>query len=61
VEFTAVLATILTRYRILPAAAEDVSEVEVREGLLRVVAGSNASMAVNIPEPEKLWLKLVKR
>lgn len=61
VEFTAVLATTLTKYRILPAAIGDESEEEAREGLVKVVAGSTASMAVNIAEPEELWLKLVKR
>jgi hypothetical protein len=57
----AVLATILTTYRILPGAADDLSEAEASGNILKVVAGSNASMAVNIPEPEQLWLRLVKR
>ena len=61
VEFTAVLATILTMYKVVPASQDDVSEEAASEGIRKLVAASSASMTVYFPEPEKLWVKLVKR
>lgn len=61
VEFTAVMATILTKHKVLPASQHDESYEMASEGLRKLVAASSASMAVFLPEPEKLWVKLVER
>lgn len=61
VEFTAVLAALLTRYRVVPALKDDGDEDVARERILELVAGSVASMVVAIKDPEELWLRLVER
>lgn len=61
VEFVAILATLLTQYRVVPAAKEDVSEEVARMKMHKLIVGSTARMVVNLPEPEKLWIKLEKR
>ena len=55
------LATILTKYKVLPTSKDEFSGGNAREDILKLVAGSTASMAVNLAEPEELWLKLVER
>lgn len=55
------LATILTRYKIVPAAKEAVKEDVAKERIEKLIRGSTANMAVNFAEPEELWLGLVKR
>lgn len=61
VEFTAVLATILTKYRIVPAAKNDINEDAAREKIVSLIRDSNAHMVVQFAEPEELWIKLVER
>ncbi|OAL01201.1 cytochrome P450 [Phaeosphaeriaceae sp. SRC1lsM3a] len=61
VEFVAVLATLLMKYKVVPAAKEEVSEDIARDEMQKLIAGSTARMVVNLSEPEKLWIKLVKR
>jgi hypothetical protein len=62
VEFTAVLATVLTKYRVEAATEKDGASGEVmRRDILRLVEGSTASMAVNFGEPEGVWVRLVRR
>jgi hypothetical protein len=62
VEFTAVLATILTKYTVEAAAIkEGASHVAMRRDIMALVEGSTASMAVNFREPEGLWIRLVAR
>lgn len=60
-EFVAVLATLLTKYKVEPAAKDELSEDVAREDMKKLIAGSTARMVVNLPEPEKLWIKLVER
>lgn len=58
----AILATLLAKYKVVPAAEDNnVSEDVAREEMKKLVAGSTARMVVNLPEPEKLWIKLVER
>ena len=61
VEFVAILATLLTKYKVVPAAKEEVSEEVAREEMQKLIVGSTVRMVVNLPEPEKLWIKLVRR
>jgi cytochrome P450 len=61
VEFTAVLATLLTRHKVVPALKGEGNGDAARERILELVAGSTASMVVAIKEPEELWVKLVER
>ncbi|KAF2028267.1 cytochrome P450 [Setomelanomma holmii] len=61
VEFTAVLATILTNYKIVPAAKDHVSPDEAKAGIEKLIRGSTASMAVNFTDPDDLWVRLVPR
>ncbi|KAH7081478.1 cytochrome P450 [Paraphoma chrysanthemicola] len=61
VEFTAVLATILTKYKVVPAAKDDLDEDTAREKIAKLIRGSNAHMVVQFAEPEELWMRLVER
>ena len=71
-EFTAVMATILTRNRVVPALAnghgrvteagddrdeEDKAKVELE----RLIGESQASLAVNFTTPDEVCLRLVER
>jgi hypothetical protein len=57
-----VLSTILTKYKVVPATnKEGASAAVVREDIMKLIAGSTASMAVNFAEPEGLFIRLVKR
>lgn len=55
------MATLLTKYKVVSAAKDEVSEDVAREEMQKLMAGSTARMVVNLPEPEKLWIKLVRR
>jgi hypothetical protein len=55
------MATILTNYKVVPATRDNASEDVAREHILKLMAGSNASMAVHFAEPEDLWIKLTER
>jgi hypothetical protein len=61
VEFTAVLATILTNHKVVPASKGDVSQEVARNEIIKMVAESSAKMVVNLREPEELCVGLVER
>lgn len=61
VEFTAVLATILTKHQVVPASTRDVSEEVARKEIIKMIAESSAKMVVNLREPEELCVGLVER